>query len=146
LQVAIGTQQLVGREEEFASLVGLLDGAPSWTAVVAGDAGIGKTALWLVARDEAASRGFLLLSARPAEAEVAFSFSGLADLLGDVVPDVLDERRIAELVAAGRSNREVAAARFLTEHSVETALTRIYRKLGVRSRTELASRLREPPA
>jgi DNA-binding CsgD family transcriptional regulator len=48
------------------------------------------------------------------------------------------ERRIAALVAQGRTNREVAAALFLTEHSVETALTRVYRKLGVRSRTELA--------
>ena len=48
------------------------------------------------------------------------------------------ERRIALLVADGRTNREVAAALFLTEHSVETALTRIYRKLGVRSRGELA--------
>ena len=48
------------------------------------------------------------------------------------------ERRIAALVAEGRSNREVAAALFLTEHSVETALTRIYRKLGVRSRTALS--------
>ena len=51
------------------------------------------------------------------------------------------ERRIAALVAEGRSNREVAAALFLTEHSVETALTRIYRKLGVRSRTALSRRL-----
>ena len=50
------------------------------------------------------------------------------------------EQRIAGLVAGGQSNREVAAALFLTEHSVETALTRIYRKLGVRSRAELASR------
>jgi DNA-binding CsgD family transcriptional regulator len=50
------------------------------------------------------------------------------------------EQRIAELVAQGKSNREVAAALFLTVHSVETALTRIYRKLGVRSRTELARR------
>jgi DNA-binding CsgD family transcriptional regulator len=51
------------------------------------------------------------------------------------------ESRIAGLVAEGRTNREVAAALFLTEHSVETALTRVYRKLGVRSRAELASRL-----
>jgi DNA-binding CsgD family transcriptional regulator len=51
------------------------------------------------------------------------------------------ERRIAALVAEGRTNREVAAALFLTEHSVETALTRIYRKLGVHSRTELSHRL-----
>lgn len=51
------------------------------------------------------------------------------------------ERRIAALVAEGRTNREVAAALFLTEHTVETALSRVYRKLGVRSRAELASRL-----
>jgi DNA-binding CsgD family transcriptional regulator len=49
------------------------------------------------------------------------------------------ESRIAELVAQGQTNREVASALFLTVHSVETALTRIYRKLDVRSRAELAS-------
>jgi DNA-binding CsgD family transcriptional regulator len=48
------------------------------------------------------------------------------------------ESLIARLVAEGRTNREVAATLFLTEHSVETALTRVYRKLGVRSRAELA--------
>ena len=48
------------------------------------------------------------------------------------------ERRIAQLVADGGTNKEVAAALFLTEHSVETALTRIYRKLGIRSRSQLA--------
>jgi DNA-binding CsgD family transcriptional regulator len=47
------------------------------------------------------------------------------------------ESLIAGLVAEGRTNREVAAALFLTEHSVETALTPVYRKLGVRSRAEL---------
>ncbi len=50
------------------------------------------------------------------------------------------ESRIAALVAAGQTNREVAAALYLTEQTVATALTRIYRKLGVRSRAELASR------
>ena len=48
------------------------------------------------------------------------------------------ENLIAGLVAEGRTNREVAAALFLTEHSVETTLTHVYRKLGVRSRAELA--------
>jgi DNA-binding CsgD family transcriptional regulator len=58
-------------------------------------------------------------------------------------PDELteSERRVARLVADGRTNREVAAALFLTEHSVEAMLTRIYRKLGVRSRAELAGLL-----
>jgi DNA-binding NarL/FixJ family response regulator len=44
-------------------------------------------------------------------------------------------------VAEGRTNREVAAALFVTERTVEAALTRVYGKLGVRSRTELARKL-----
>ena len=55
------------------------------------------------------------------------------------------ERRIAELVAAGNSNKETAAALFLSVHTVEGALKRIYRKLGVHSRTELSRRLSTGP-
>jgi DNA-binding CsgD family transcriptional regulator len=51
------------------------------------------------------------------------------------------ERRIAELAAEGRSNREIAGELFVSERTVESNLTRAYRKLGVRSRTELARRL-----
>ena len=51
------------------------------------------------------------------------------------------ERRVAALVATGRTNREVAAQLFLAERTVAGHLTRIYAKLGVRSRTELARRL-----
>src|SRR5215213_10182776 len=51
------------------------------------------------------------------------------------------ERRIAELVAEGKTNKEVAAILFVADRTVESALTQIYRKLGVRSRTELARRL-----
>jgi DNA-binding CsgD family transcriptional regulator len=51
------------------------------------------------------------------------------------------EDRIAELVAGGRTNREVAAALFLTVGTVEAALSKIYRKLDVRSRTELAAKI-----
>ena len=49
------------------------------------------------------------------------------------------EERVAELVAAGHTNREVAQALFVSVHTVEDNLRRIYRKLGVRSRTELAA-------
>jgi len=51
------------------------------------------------------------------------------------------ERRVAELVAEGRSNKEVAAALFVTAKTVETNLIRIYRKLGIHSRAALAHKL-----
>jgi len=52
------------------------------------------------------------------------------------------ERRVAVLVAEGRTNREVATALFLGERTVASHLTHIYSKLGIRSRTELARRPR----
>jgi DNA-binding CsgD family transcriptional regulator len=55
------------------------------------------------------------------------------------------ERRVAELVVEGRTNREVAAALFLGERTVASHLTHVYAKLGVRSRTELARHLRAAP-
>lgn len=51
------------------------------------------------------------------------------------------EGRVAVLVAQGQTNREVAAALFLSERTVASHLTHVYAKLGVRSRTELARRL-----
>jgi DNA-binding CsgD family transcriptional regulator len=51
------------------------------------------------------------------------------------------ELRIAELAAAGSQNKEIAGALFVSVKSVEASLSRVYRKLGIRSRVELASRL-----
>jgi DNA-binding NarL/FixJ family response regulator len=51
------------------------------------------------------------------------------------------ERRVAELAAAGQRNVEIAAELFLSVRAVEANLTRAYRKLEIRSRTELARRL-----
>jgi DNA-binding CsgD family transcriptional regulator len=50
------------------------------------------------------------------------------------------EERVANLVAGRRSNKEVADALFVSVRTVEANLTRIYAKLGIRSRTELAGR------
>jgi DNA-binding CsgD family transcriptional regulator len=47
------------------------------------------------------------------------------------------EQRVAELVATGRSNPEIAAALFISVKTVEANLTRIYRKLGLRGRVDL---------
>jgi ATP/maltotriose-dependent transcriptional regulator MalT len=51
------------------------------------------------------------------------------------------ERRVAELVGQGLSNSEVASQLFLSPKTVEFHLRNIFRKLGVRSRTELARRV-----
>ncbi len=53
------------------------------------------------------------------------------------------ERTVARLVVTGLTNREVAAELVLSAKTIEFHLGRIYRKLGVRSRTELAARLRD---
>ena len=51
------------------------------------------------------------------------------------------ERRIVELAADGRTNREIAQALFVTTKTVETHLGHAYTKLGVGSRTDLADAL-----
>lgn len=51
------------------------------------------------------------------------------------------EHRVAAAVVAGASNREAAAELFLSQKTIEFHLGQIYRKLGVRSRTQLAAAL-----
>jgi DNA-binding CsgD family transcriptional regulator len=52
------------------------------------------------------------------------------------------ELRVAELVAEGRTNREIAAAMFVSDKTVEAHLTHIYRKVGVETRRQLSNWLR----
>jgi DNA-binding CsgD family transcriptional regulator len=54
------------------------------------------------------------------------------------------EHRVAELAAQGRTNKEIAAELFMGRSTVEAHLSRVYRKLGLRSRTELAGRIATP--
>ena len=92
---------IVGREEEIARLGGFLDSAGRGpdALVLEGEAGIGKTTLWRWTLATARGRGFTVLSASPAAAETALSFSALDDLLepvlGDVLPRLPAPRRAA---------------------------------------------------
>ena len=79
------------------------------------------------------------LWAERARAELA-RVGGRPAATGELTPT---ERRIAALVAEGRSNKEIAAVLFVTPKTVGTQLSRIYRKVGVHSRTELARHLSE---
>jgi DNA-binding CsgD family transcriptional regulator len=47
--------------------------------------------------------------------------------------------QVARIVAGGATNREAAAALFVSTKTIEFHLAHIYRKLGVRTRTELAA-------
>ncbi|MDF2828657.1 MAG: ATPase,transcriptional regulator, luxR family [Mycobacterium sp.] len=55
------------------------------------------------------------------------------------------ERRVAELAVNGMSNRDLAQALSISLKTVEANLTQIYRKLGIRSRAQLAQRIGSPP-
>ncbi len=71
-------------------------------------------------------------------AEELTRIGGRAPSSGELTPV---ERRVVELVASGSTNREVAAALFLSTRTVEGHLSRVYGKLGVHSRVELARKL-----
>lgn len=70
-----------------------------------------------------------------------FRIAGRAPGAGELTET---ERRVAELVVEGLSNKEVAGRLFVTVRTVEANLTKVYAKLGVRSRTELVGRLTRP--
>lgn len=53
------------------------------------------------------------------------------------------EARVAELVGAGMSNREIAAALYVSIKAVEFHLTNIYRRTRVTSRVQLVLYLRD---
>ena len=110
-------RHLVGRDDELEAIVDVLD-APEQlprAVVLCGDAGIGKTSLWLAGTDAAAGSGYRVLSARPSDAETGLAFSGLGDLLGEVVDDFLahlppiQRRALEAALLLGDSDAQVDA-------------------------------------
>src|SRR5919204_6412041 len=86
-------QILVGRERELATVTTFVDAIPEGprALLLEGEAGIGKTTIWLEAVGVSEERGFRVLQARPAESEAKLSYAVLADLLGRA----FDETRAA---------------------------------------------------
>ncbi len=92
----------------------------------------------------AEARGaFTAAGARSWAARAASELAAAGATTDDIGPEealTSRERDVCELVAAGHTNREVAASLFLSPRTVEHHLRSAYRKLGLRSRTELAVR------
>ena len=101
--------------------------------VVDGEAGMGKTTLWLAAIGQARERGFHVLSAQAGQAESWLAYAAAADLVGEVETSVLDQLPNVQRVALDRvllradlggglpSDQRVVATAFL---SVVEALAR----------------------
>ena len=58
--------------------------------------------------------------------------------IGELTPA---ENRVATLAASGLSNREISQTLFISEKTVESTLSHVYSKFGVRSRSQLACRI-----
>ena len=84
---------IVGRDAELALVARFLDDVHTGPValVIEGEAGIGKTTVWLEAVRAAEARPIRVLQARPAESEAALSYAALADLVGAA----FDETRAA---------------------------------------------------
>ena len=121
--------EIVGREKELASVRAFVDRDDEGlgVCVLEGEAGIGKSTLWLAGLEHARGRGLHVLSSRPAETERGFADVGLGDLLDDVLDDV-----VSRLSAPRRRALEIALLRS------ETSDERVdYRALAVAVRDVL---------
>ena len=96
--------RVVSRPDEGRAVAAFLGTAATEPAalVAEGEPGIGKTTLCLSAIELAQERGFLVLSARPAEAESVLAYASLADLLSGVDSSVLTDLPTPQRLAIDR--------------------------------------------
>ena len=82
---------IVGRDAELGAVDAFLTRVQRSFAVLAieGEAGIGKTTVWLEARRRALERGAHVLVTRPTEAEASLSYAGLTDLFDSFADEVM---------------------------------------------------------
>jgi DNA-binding CsgD family transcriptional regulator len=133
LRQAVGSRLeaggLFGRERELRSVSGLLDLEGPHALVLAGEAGIGKTAVWREAVAQARGRGYEVLTTAPSGSEVQLGLVGLADLLGP-----LGAEPLAGLPAPQRRALEVALLYSddpgVDLRAIGSALLRVLRRLA----------------
>ncbi|MGD9695223.1 MAG: AAA family ATPase [Thermoleophilia bacterium] len=138
--------------EGLARAVRLLDGTPWRLERVRAGVDLGAAlrrgghrrdarAVLAAAMDEAHACGAALLAERAAQELRASGARPRRHAASGADALTPSERRVAELAARGRTNREIAQHLFVTAATVETHLTRAYRKLGIQGRPGLAAAL-----
>ncbi len=105
---AMMERALFGRQTEVATVTRLLDFVPSGPValIIGGEAGIGKSTLWLEALSQARGRGYRVLSCEPTESEAKLSFAALGDLLRGIGDETLEALPLPQ-----RSALEIALLR-----------------------------------
>ncbi|MGB2923095.1 MAG: AAA family ATPase [Mycobacterium sp.] len=100
----VSTASASGSSAEDRQVAGFLAAAASRPAglVIEGQAGIGKTTLWMSLLQQARDRGFRVLTARVGQAESVMAFAALADLLGDLEPACFARLPSLQLLALDR--------------------------------------------
>ena len=95
---------VVERPSEYRVLLDFLGSADHQPSglVIEGEAGIGKTTLWLAGVAEARNRGYRVFSARVGMAETTLTYAAVADLLADVEPAVLADLPEVQRLALDR--------------------------------------------
>src|SRR5258705_3058809 len=118
----IETSRMISRSAEFRAVADFLLSAERQPTglVIEGEAGIGKTTLWLAAVDQARERGFRLFSARGGQAESVLAYAAVADLIRDVDPAVLAELPDMQRIAVDRVLVRAGADGAVTHQSVVT--------------------------
>jgi DNA-binding CsgD family transcriptional regulator len=132
---------LASAAEAFEGATRLTHAADAWidvseVAAAAGDERLRGDAI-ARARGIAEPRGLTSVLARLHDHGVA-SHDEAAELVGPLQALSNREREIAHLVAEGKTNREIAAVLFVSEHTVRNQLVNVFAKLGISRRTELA--------
>jgi DNA-binding NarL/FixJ family response regulator len=132
----------VERELELETVERLLAGARAGSGgglVFKGPAGIGKSSL--LAASPARLCGADAVAARADDELVTAGARPRRDPTESRSNLTASELRVARLAAEGMTNREIAQALFVTENTIETHLRSVFRKLEIRSRSQLARAL-----
>jgi DNA-binding CsgD family transcriptional regulator len=114
---------VVSRAQEFRAVAEFLQSAAAQPSglVIEGEAGIGKTTLWLAAVAQARERGFAVVSARIGQAESVLAYAAVADLLGNVDPGLFAELPDVQQVAVDRVLLRASSEGPQTDHRVIAA-------------------------